>query len=177
MKKLQYWLCLLVLLLTNCLPSRIPHSENRYVYLTIDKSFTSQEQDGIYSAIKEWNHALNHQLTLVVVDVPTKESISILPVDTSFSGMPKVKEGHFVLGWVSQPDFKNIYLVTSRIKGNDTYFVLLHEIGHALGAKHTEDGLMAPNYSPVSYQCIDRSTLTQISTIWNLNIKKIKYCK
>jgi hypothetical protein len=54
--------------------------------------------------------------------------------------------------------------------------VLMHELGHALGAEHGGDGLMSTPYSRLKQQCVDRYTILQVATHERMAAGDLNYC-
>ena len=70
-----------------------------------------------------------------------------------------------------------IYLVRDRDGNDDIKYLMLHEIGHLLGASHTETGLMSPMMDKQQFACIDYSTIVQVSLYQHLPVDDLNYCQ
>jgi hypothetical protein len=70
-----------------------------------------------------------------------------------------------------------LYIVRDRLGDVDITPVTLHELGHLLGAQHTEHYLMNPTYIKLQYACIDLDTIDRVAERWNLPLNKLNYCK
>jgi len=79
------------------------------------------------------------------------------------------------IAWTSMIGGKEINLVIGKYE-NITRQLVLHELGHALGAQHVPGTLMNPSYSPVKYRCIDATTVAQVAA-WNqVDIGILRWC-
>lgn len=69
-----------------------------------------------------------------------------------------------------------LYLIRDRISNEQVARVVMHEIGHLLGAAHTRDGLMEANFNPNCPQCIDWITLHEVALKKHLDMSHMNYC-
>lgn len=70
-----------------------------------------------------------------------------------------------------------IYFLEEKVGIDRIRQVALHEIGHILGAHHTDGGLMIHQYNKYSYDCVDQNTATQVAAYRGLNINKMNWCQ
>ena len=68
-----------------------------------------------------------------------------------------------------------IYLVRGRWT-TDPRGVMLHEIGHVLGAQHLGGTLMAPNLITGRYSCPDLETVIQVAAYQRANLTLFSWC-
>ena len=101
------------------------------------EGFNQQQQNAARMALDAWS-AISGLKFMEVPDIPAGNGIDIrfgmanLPTDIAgYGGYPEL--GDILLA-------SNHYRHDSFAPGNYSYFVLLHEIGHALGLKHPFDG-------------------------------------
>lgn len=154
----------------------------------IDKDFTPVELKEIIRAVNEWNRALNKEMTLNVVDIsfdmePSKieeclkeNGIMILKVPSYGTVMHLVDDG--TIGAKTDSIGGHvIYLLSDRITDKSVFAFTLHEIGHVLGAEHTEAGLMHPRYSPSKNYCVDKEAINQVASFNGLDAKRLNYCE
>lgn len=156
--------------------------------VAIDIGFSPQEQVFLKSAIQEWNHALNGQLQLSIYTDRFNMEDSTIAYIYNAKGFMMLKVSS--LGTVMYHLDNDTVAITSHIgTAHEIYFlkekvglqrmrqVALHEIGHALGAYHTQQGLMKHEYDAISYDCIDRATVAQVAEYQNLDISKMNWCQ
>lgn len=151
----------------------------------IDKMFSKEEQQQILRAIDEWNVALNKTIDLKVVDVDfdmevgkltrimNEDGIVILSVSPYGDVMKFVDDGN-IGGKVDKIGGNVVYLLQGRATLDKINVITKHELGHALGAEHTEHGLMRGRYAP--NPCIDKGAVEQVATFNGLNVNKMNYC-
>jgi hypothetical protein len=68
-----------------------------------------------------------------------------------------------------------IQMVKGRYEGN-TYGIVLHEFGHALGAQHIPGTLMNANYAPHMMRCPDASTVAQVAAWHHMSLELLSWC-
>jgi hypothetical protein len=80
-----------------------------------------------------------------------------------------------VLAWVPDLGTQIIYLVRGKYEKDPTG-IIMHEIGHMLGAQHVEGTLMNSTYDKILYSCPDKFTVAQIAA-WNkINLSILSWC-
>lgn len=198
------WLfCLLVLLcvvnLAGCTGqsyhyTQVPHDRHqvlRVIPVYVDELFSGEDKIVVDNALKEWNYALNGY---VVFSVKTyhfdmqPEQIREAFLDDGLLLM-EVKEGNPIipddgfrfrtLGWVDNIEGHKLWLVRDRIGSRERLRgVLLHELGHILGAVHIENhpSIMQPAYSLDNYNCLDQWTMQQMARRWHIPFEDLSYC-
>ena len=154
----------------------------------IDKNFPLTEQKEIERAIAEWNTALNQGLAMQVASVKfdmewseierclSENGIMILSVPSYGDVMRYVDDGN--IGAKTDKIGGNvIYLLNDRVNKDNIFAFTLHEMGHVLGAEHTEHGLMYPRYRSNKTYCVDKEAVEQVARYNGLDINKLNYCK
>lgn len=166
----------------------VPGTTLTYINIYIDNDFSQNDKTIIDNDILEWNYALNKQMILSVKDYnfdmsPEKlKEINqndwlILKVNSDCSFKPPEIPEHQTLAWVSEIGGNHIFVIRDRISSEDDLKeILLHEMGHALGAKHVVKTLMNPQHNHYNYYCIDKNTAEQVAQYRNLNINQMNYC-
>ena len=148
----------------------------------IDVYFSDVEFREINRAIDRWNLVLNGYLELRYSDrfdgeidkireAEMGEAYLIMRLGVN-SPLIKNEYNKMTLGFTDAIGGKYLYLVPIYIGENDLYGVVLHEIGHLMGAEHTESGLMKANYNIGSEVCIDKGTVIQVGYDW----RGMNYC-
>lgn len=81
-----------------------------------------------------------------------------------------------VLAWVDKIGGNKIFIIEERVKIEDLENIMLHEIGHILGARHVGKTLMNSKYNKYYYTCIDQITASQIGAFLGLDVDNLNYC-
>ena len=158
-------------------------AETKVMGVYIDVLFNDRERGTIEEGISRWNKVLNGYKRMDIVGdfsgeiEKMKEAdrggayliLSIAPNSTLIKN-----DGHsLTLGFTDAIGGKYLYLVPEYIGEEDLYGIVLHEIGHLMGARHTEGGLMKAGYSSGQEVCIDKGTVEQIR---EYDWKRMNYC-
>lgn len=153
----------------------------------IDGDFGEADQLSIDDAIQQWNYALNGYAELRVIDrqfdvnpmastVRDRNSMLVHKINSHNLMVRDESVWYWTLGFVERIGARDIYLVRDRLENEDVPYVLLHELGHALGARHRSEGLMSPHYSKVRYRCIDKETMRQVARYNHWPADRLNYC-
>lgn len=160
-------------------------------YIFIDNKFSEPEKKLIYQAINDWNYTLNNSIRLEVASSSFNMEINILQnlneqniwlllkIDSKSSFIPKPsKKGRRIAAWADAIGGHKIYVVYDDIDSSAMFNqVIMHEIGHLLGADHINGpSLMYDLYNDNYYQCIDYRTMKEVSSFQKINIKSLNYC-
>ena len=165
------------------------HMAIKEIKVWIDAGFGEGDRVEIIKAIDQWNYALNGYIALDVQDdqfkmqdqiirdamsggwliLKTNKNNSIVAAHDRV-GAPALAFTDSIGGW-------RAYLVRDRDDNSDIKYLMLHEIGHLLGAKHLRDGLMSPVLDQSAYQCIDYDTMVEVSAYQNLPMADLNYCR
>jgi len=172
-------------------PDHINHVKIIPVY--VDSGFNDIEYKQITKSLIEWNHVFNGQIIIKLQkDVFTGiEEVSeiydrtiaktgdgwvILKVtedDKIASKMIDKGDLAFVLGIGGHI----MIIIEDRIGTKNLKTIVLHEIGHLLGAVHVNaPSLMIPNYGNFEYDCIDKITVAQVAHYQKLDFRTLNYC-
>ena len=184
-------------------PSHIVHPT--IIPIWIDSGFSKDQAESIKDAIGELNKVLNGQMVLKLeshIGIGTDKKSYIYPttfasyedgqalVDkatTSDSGWVifainsdnKILENTppGTVGFVKGIDEHFIMIVVDRIGTRSLKDIVMHEMGHLLGALHVNaPSLEYPAYGPQAMDCIDKITAAQISVVRRLDFNKMTYC-
>jgi len=69
------------------------------------------------------------------------------------------------------------YVIADRFAVRDLTAVMLHEVGHVLGAGHDPHGhLMAPVYDRNNGHCIDRGAAAMVASAQRLPLNQLNWC-
>jgi hypothetical protein len=165
----------------------------RVVGIWIDKEFGVRDQLSIDDAIKQWNYALNGYVRLDVksttFDMEPNELAQIRSCDCWIimkvkSDNPMIpdepirgKPQYHTLAWVNEIGGKLMWVVRDRLQNEWMTGVILHEMGHMLGARHDKVYLMQPSYSWEDYRCVDKWTLGQVAAYQQIPVRMLNYCE
>ena len=70
-----------------------------------------------------------------------------------------------------------VYVIGDRFATRDLTAVMLHELGHVLGAGHDPHGhLMAPVYDRSNGHCIDRGAVAMVASAQRLPLSQLNWC-
>lgn len=79
------------------------------------------------------------------------------------------------LAWASILGGREISLVKDRYE-HDVSGIIMHELGHCLGAQHVTGTLMNPRWSPEEFRCPDVTTVAQVAA-WNrVDLGSLAWC-
>jgi hypothetical protein len=181
--------------ISNLEPPRYTHvppytGTHTIIPVVVDKNFSPQDKTSIDNAINSWNYVLNGYMVMMVesynfdmeVDVLksvlARDGIVILKVYSDSSLIP----GKYTLAWANDIGGNKIWVVRDRFYLPDTYPIMLHELGHILGAEHEEDipqnqnFLMFPHYERGKYNCIDGRAMQKVARYQLLFMDRLNYC-
>ena len=154
------------------------------VPIWIDYKFSIREQVFIREALAQWNRSLNGFMSLEIVDSQYDMDITVLRNLQKSGGWIFFKVGldnpiviqHDYLAWANAIGGNYIYVVTDRLKEEWYVGVMLHEVGHLLGARHISGTLMEARYNWLHGRCVDYATLSQVGEHYHTSIINMNYC-
>ena len=168
-------------------PSVIVHQKN--IGIWIDATFSFQDKNIIVHDIEEWNYVLNGEIVLKVVDTNFNMEDNkideagatggwiILKIDRYNSMIPKSQDGYVTLAFTDAIAGHLMFVVRDQMISNTMMQgVILHEMGHLLGAQHDQSGLMLPNYSEVGFHCVDEDAMKEVAEYWHLDSDHLNFC-
>lgn len=158
----------------------------------IDIKFCNSEKKLIKKAIDNWNDALNGYLVLKVVGLEFKETPKAIDdiiknksyvILRAYSSDEIIKERdindneNVIVGLANKLGGNVMHLVMDRLTEKDIMEITMHELGHLLGADHTDEKyLMSIIYNKERYKCVDLFTIKQVAEYWHLPIRRMNYC-
>lgn len=175
---LAFFVLVGVIVIISCVPTwhtpRLqPTFEPTTAYVCIDLP-ESQQKDA-FEAVNAWDASLKRWRRFK----PVEGKHSYCTINVAETMIPYALDAH-ALAWVSE-----IGSITSghgyvyMLKGSyerDTKGILMHEIGHILGAQHMQGSLMNAKHYPHLYKCPDNITVAQVAA-WNkISIDLLSWC-
>ena len=167
-------------------PSAASATAGRSVTIYVDRDFSAAERERIGLAVQQWNHVLNGFVRL---------RPALMPADASGRTLAQLRQSG---GWiVEKVDSRHpaardraalamtmgnrgggfVYVIADRFGTRDLTAVMLHEIGHVLGAGHDARGhLMAPVYDRDNGHCIDRGAVAMVAAAQRLAVNQLNWC-
>ena len=143
----------------------------QYINVCIDRTFDSEDKATIISAIDEWDRTLNGSMVFTTNDVSCNWTIIKSEVELyNEQREPILAQANYVGG-------TTITVIRTKIRSEwQLKAIMLHEIGHLLGANHMDDSLMNSHYSIKLYPCIDQKTIQVISKYQGLSYSNYNFC-
>ncbi len=149
----------------------------RVIRIQVDGDFGEADKMSIDEAVDQWNYVLNGYIVLKVYNW------------NYVRGSEKIEPGEFLIIKIGEPYMKDnklayadriggnvIFVLRDKLNNEDISYLMLHEIGHLLGAGHLGERLMSTGYEQERYKCVDYLTMKQVADKWNLPIDKLNYC-
>lgn len=134
----------------------------------VDVSKNSESE--VIEAIAAWDKAIGSWKRLVYHDgIIEGCSYTIKEVT------PGPQVNPISLAQVSAIGGKEILLFKGRYEA-DVLGIVLHELGHAFGARHMAGTLMNPSLLYKVHTCPDAATVAQVAVANNLNLLEISWC-
>lgn len=152
-------------------------------HLYVEDSFSATDKAAISAAVGHWNFALNGYVKIEIVSLTYKfgdaigaDDWTIVKIDHSNEKV-KDKNKWQQLAFADKVGGKHLWIVRDRIKDGWMVGIILHEIGHLLGAAHGKsDNLMQPHFKENGYVCVDEETLKQVAVHQHIGMKKLNFC-
>lgn len=167
----------------------------RDIPIYIDVGFGESDKVLIDDAIMQWNYALNGYIKLHVVDTHfdmdpgilercrqgncwvilkiDSRNLSVHDIDSVIKrGTPE----YHALAWVNDIGGYALNIIRDRMDPYQITGVVMHEMGHLLGAVHLGNRLMQPHFIWNVYRCVDIGSLHQVAKHEHLPFGRLNYC-
>jgi hypothetical protein len=158
----------------------------RTLTIYVDRDFDAAAREHIGLALQQWNHVLNGFVQLRPALLPSDPSDRmlaqlrrsgawiVLKVD---SRHPAARDRIAMAVTLGGRGGGFVYVIADRFDMRDFTAVMLHEMGHVLGAGHDPSGhLMAPVYDRSNGHCIDRGAVAMVATAQRLPLGQLNWC-
>jgi hypothetical protein len=163
------------------------------IHIWIDKNFGDADQVSIQAALDQWQFALNGQINLVVDSNQFDMQDNVLQhlqdghtwIFLKVEGSnPFIQThdrefghaGYLILACTDSIGGNTLYLIRDRLVNSQITGVVIHEIGHLLGAVHRPNSLMQAVPETNNNRCIDLDTLKQVAHYQHLDYHTMNYC-
>lgn len=161
--------------------------ETDVVPIYIDILFNEKEMGIIEVGIIQWNYTLNGYRKMEIVSKDFDMSIERIKEAEDRGGyiilkigkesiLIKEEAGSKTLGFTNGIGGNKLYLIPENMNEGEMYGVVLHEVGHLLGARHNEEGLMSPNYNKLGFRCIDKGAVRSVGEHFGYEWGRMNYC-
>lgn len=107
------------------------------VHFAGDRGFTQEQREAIDAAAREWSEATGYDVRVMRWDSDWSEEKHTLAV--ACLGAPTDRS----IAWTTPHG--SVFIIPSKVPDGFWDEVVLHEIGHVLGCKHHEFGVMEPS--------------------------------
>jgi hypothetical protein len=158
----------------------------RTLTVYVDRNFDAAAREHIGLALQQWNHVLNGFVQLrptLLPSDPSDRTVAqlrrsgawiVLRVD---SRHPAARDQAAVAVTAGGRGGGFVYVIADRFAIRDLTAVMLHELGHVLGAGHDPSGhLMAPVYDRSNGHCIDRGAVAMVASAQRLPLGQLNWC-
>lgn len=164
----------------------------RVISLHVDRDFSAAERERIALAVRQWNVALNGFIQFrvgLLVANPQPQTLAQIRRSGGWV-LARIDSRHPV---ARQPEVRQamamtvgssagggiVYMISDRFGLADLNGVILHELGHVLGAGHDDSAnghLMASVYKPGNGHCIDQGAVAMVANAQRLPLSRLNWC-
>ena len=161
-------------------------TSSRVYAVYVDQAFDAAERERVALALRQWNHVLNGFVQLRPLLLPSNASDRtlaqlrrsggwiVLKVDNRH---PAARDAAALAVTAGGRGGGFVYVIADRFAMRDLTAVMLHEVGHVLGAGHDPGGhLMAPFYDRSNGHCIDRGAVAMVASAQRLPLGQLNWC-
>lgn len=148
-------------------PNRYQEETQSTAYVCVQ--LPNAERAEAFKAIELWDEAIGTWKHLSAIESADNAGCAYSIIETTNS-----REG--AMAWTETIGGRRIWLTIGRYE-YATLGIVLHEMGHALGAQHVDGTLMNPVYSKLEMQCPDRDTVEQVAAWNHVNLDMLSWCQ
>jgi hypothetical protein len=161
---------------------------HKVIHIWIDKNFGNADLVSIQYALDQWQFALNGYIVFQVDETPFDMEMDVLKRVSAgdgwifmkidrYSRLFQDKPGTEALAFADQVGGHYLYLIRDRIPNEWVAGVVMHEMGHLLGAAHCDGSLMEPQFHAWNSGCVDLATLKLVAAYQHLPLDNLNYCQ
>jgi hypothetical protein len=123
------------------------------------------------ASIEDWNKALNGFWKFEIIETNCDIEVSIVDDPSNESKLAAAYSNVFFS--------PNPYIVfyKNKYSKEKVHGVLIHELGHILGAYHLQGTTMDPGYNPYHMECPDEATMVQVAAAYHVKPENFKPCE
>ncbi len=137
-----------------------------YVCINLPESHRSEAA----RAVELWDQAMSQWVHLKVAEGPEDWCrYTILETTMEYPDDPEA------LAWASMIGGREVSLIKGRYE-HDITGIVLHELGHCLGAQHVPGTLMNPRWEPGLFVCPDATTVAQVAAWHHADLGLLSWC-
>ena len=122
-------------------------------------------------AVEDWDHSLRGWKHLVAVNAFGSDIFC----GYTIREMNPPENDSVVLAEASMIGGHEIRLYRGRYE-MDTKGIVMHELGHCLGAQHVSGTLMNPHWYKNAFRCPDQVTVAQVAAFNQVNLGRLAWC-
>ncbi|MDI1287665.1 MAG: hypothetical protein PSV46_24995 [Reyranella sp.] len=169
-----------------------PAATRRVISLYVDRDFSDAERERIALAVRQWNVALNGFIQFRLGLLAPNPQPQLLAQIRRSGGwvLARIDSRHPV---ARQAEVRQamamtigssagggiVYVISDRFGLSDLNGVVLHELGHVLGAGHDDSAsghLMASVYKAGNGHCIDQGAVAMVANAQRLPLSRLNWC-
>lgn len=165
-----------------------PPADPREETVLVDDAFEAPDQRAALEGVAAWNRALAGTLRLdphvaslslsehAILILRAPEGADYIPTPVTPTGYdgPPARALAF-----AKPAERRLWLVRERMAPSDVTPIVMHELGHILGApdRYEGAGLMFWRFDPAGYACVDKETAASVASAQLLPLEAMAYCE
>lgn len=167
---------LIILLALGCGPSWLPPEVAAWetpAVTNVCVHLSEAQLELAEEAVNNWDRSL-HQWRKMKFVAYGSVNCYLTVYEVDYTMTPAGADG--ALAWVPRVGASTIYMVKGRYE-RDTAGILMHEIGHAMGASHLPGTLMNWQHkAKVMYICPDAPTVAQVAAWHRVDLRLLAWC-
>lgn len=161
----------------SCTPTWVPAETsalNGPVETNVCVHLPEEQLESARQAVEQWDIALRQWRRMRFVAFGSTNCY-LTVTEVAYSMAPKASNGAVALAWVPYVGASSIFMVRGLYE-RDTTGILMHEIGHAMGASHLPGTLMHWQHRKMTYACPDAATVAQVAAWHRVDLRLLAWC-